>query len=233
MTDLSCGLTKSAKSDILSIKYGQPVPGANVMSDANSKNIKSVIDTAIGLFKEKGYENVSVNDICKAAGVARSSFYLMFSGKKDIIDRILADVRLDSSELTNDLITARNDYERMWVLCSRYLKIANSFGPELTGTLFRLELLGELDILSEVHKIDKWMTELTKNAQAMGVIKSPEPAEIIAPLSVSMVYYVTYDWCKSKGGFSLQKRAREVTETVLNLAQEYRWTEAQKNNTQF
>ena len=203
------------------------------MSEISSKHIKSVIEAAIGLFKEKGYENVSVNDICKAAGVARSSFYLMFSGKKDIVDRILSDVRLDSNELTNDLITAKNDYERMWVLCNRYLKVANSFGPEMTGTMFRLELLDEIDLLGEVHKIDEWMIELTRNAQEMGVIKSPEPAEIIAPASVSIVYYATYEWCKSKGGFSLQRRARELSEAVLNVAPAYRWTEEQKNKTEF
>lgn len=203
------------------------------MSEISSKHIKSVIEAAVVLFKEKGYENVSVNDICKAAGVARSSFYLMFSGKKDIVDRILSDVRLDSNELTNDLITAKNDYERMWVLCNRYLKVANSFGPEMTGTMFRLELLDEIDLLDEVHKIDDWMIELTRNAQEMGVIKSPEPAEIIAPASVSIVYYATYEWCKSKGGFSLQRRARELTEAVLNVAPAYRWTEEQKNKTEF
>lgn len=203
------------------------------MSEISSKHIKSVIEAAVVLFKEKGYENVSVNDICKAAGVARSSFYLMFSGKKDIVDRILSNVRLDSNELTNDLITAKNDFERMWVLCNRYLKVANSFGPEMTGTLFRLELLEEIDLLGEVHKIDAWMIELTRNAQEMGVIKSPEPAKIIAPASVDIVYYVTYEWCKSKGGFSLQRRARELSETVLNVASAYRWTEEQKNKTEF
>ena len=203
------------------------------MSEISSKHIKSVIEAAIELFKEKGYENVSVNDICKAAGVARSSFYLMFSGKKDIVDRILSDVRLDSNELTNDLITAKNDFERMWVLCNRYLKVANSFGPEMTGTMFRLELLDEIDLLDEVHKIDDWMIELTRNAQEMGVIKSPEPAEIIAPASVDIVYYATYEWCKSKGGFSLQRRARELSEAVLNVAPAYRWTEEQKDKTEF
>ena len=203
------------------------------MSEISSKHIKSVIEAAVVLFKEKGYENVSVNAICKTAGVARSSFYLMFSGKKDIVDRILSDVRLDSNELTNDLITAKNDFERMWVLCNRYLKVANSFGPEMTGTMFRLELLDEIDLLDEVHKIDDWMIELTRNAQEMGVIKSPEPAEVIAPASVDIVYYATYEWCKSKGGFSLQRRARELSEAVLNVAPAYRWTEEQKNKTEF
>ncbi|MCF0137623.1 MAG: TetR/AcrR family transcriptional regulator [Oscillospiraceae bacterium] len=193
------------------------------MHEASSKHTKLIMDTAVELFKRQGYEAVSVNDICKAAGIARSSFYLVFSGKKDIIDRLLADVRLSSDELVRQLITAPNDYERMWVLCCRYLDVALNFGPELLGSLLRLELMGELDLLGEVHRIDDWMTELGKNCKAMGIIRSPEPAEVIVPLSVSMVYFLTYEWCKCGGDFSLKDRARHVTESVLNVAEEYRW----------
>ena len=33
-----------------------------------------IADAAVGLFRDRGYETVSVGDICAAAGVARSSF---------------------------------------------------------------------------------------------------------------------------------------------------------------
>lgn len=60
------------------------------MPNANSKNMKLIVDTAISLFKEHGYQNVSVNEICKSANIPRSSFYTIFSGKKDIINYVLS-----------------------------------------------------------------------------------------------------------------------------------------------
>jgi AcrR family transcriptional regulator len=199
------------------------------MPDINSKHTKRIIEAAVELFKTEGYEKVSVNDICKAAGVARSSFYLVFSRKKDIIEKMLADAIAEHSDLTSSIISAPNDFERMWVICCRYLSLAETFGPELSGSFFRLELLGEIDIIDEVHIIDEWVTKLAKYAQDMGIILSREPAEIIAPICVSTVYYTTYDWCKRKGSFSLRQSARRTAEAILNVAPEYRWTEEQYN----
>lgn len=191
------------------------------MSESNTKNAKQIIEAAVKLFRERGYENVSVNDICKAAGVARSTFYLTFSGKKDIIDKILSDVRLDRDEFFGDFIAAENDFERMWILCCRYLAVASSFGPEMTGTLFRLELMGELDVMDAVHTVDEWFVKMTKNAQKAGVIKNTQPPEVLAPMGVNSAYYTTYEWCKRKGAFNLKQVVRRRAEVIYNLAPEW------------
>ena len=195
------------------------------MPDSNTKFAKTIIDAAVNLFRERGYENVSVNDICKAAGIARSTFYLSFAGKKEIIDKILSDVRLDRDEFFGDFIVAENDFERMWILCNRYLTVAINFGPKLVGSLLRLELLGELDILSMVHQVDEWMIKLLSNSQKTGIILSPEPAEHIAPLGVNMAYYTTYEWCKQMGDFNLRQVVRRRAEEIYSVAPEWRMSE--------
>ena len=195
------------------------------MPDSNTKFAKTIINAAVKLFKEKGYENVSVNDICKEADIARSTFYLTFAGKKEIIDKILSDVRLDRDEFFGDFIAAENDFERMWILCDRYLAVTLNFGPELTGALFRLELMGELDVMDTVHTVDEWMIKLCSNSQKTGVILSPEPAEKIAPLGVELAYYTVYEWCKRKGSFNLRQAVRRKEEELYNIAQEWRMSE--------
>lgn len=37
---------------------------------------------AVALFRKLGYEKTTVNDICREADIARSTFYLNFAGKK-------------------------------------------------------------------------------------------------------------------------------------------------------
>lgn len=197
------------------------------MSEASTKSQKCIIESAIRLFKEKGYEAVSVNDICKTANIARSTFYLNFAGKKDIIVMILNDVRHDRDDFFGDFVAAANDFERMWILCNRYLTVAINFGPELTGALFRLELLEELDVMDTTHKVDEWMIQLAANAQKAGVILSPEPAEVIAPLGVDIAYYSTYEWCKRKGDFNLRQVVRRRAEATYNIAPEYRMSDAE------
>lgn len=186
---------------------------------------KQITDHAVRLFRERGYENVSVNDICKAAGIARSTFYLTFSGKKNIIDKMLSDVRLNRDEFFGDFIAAGNDFERMWILCCRYLSVAESNGPEVTGALLRLDLMGEINILDSVHTVDGWFVQMTKNAQNAGVILCPEPAESLAPLGVDIAYYTTYEWCRRKGSFNLRQTVRRRAEAVYGIAPEHRMSE--------
>ena len=197
------------------------------MSFQESKHSALITQTAVELFKKHGYENVSVNEICKEAGLSRSSFYAAFSSKRDIVDYILAKAKADETTVLEIFVDAKNDFERMWVLCDRYLAIAYQFGPALTGTVMRLELMGELDNLRQIHAADSWFIRLMRNCQQAGVILSREPAEVLAPLGVDMVYQVTYDWCRRGGDFSLRRKARICSEIIYNVAPEYRWTPEQ------
>jgi len=47
-----------------------------------------LVDAAIELFERKGFVSVSVDDIAKAAGVARTTFYLYFPAKIDLANEI-------------------------------------------------------------------------------------------------------------------------------------------------
>ena len=192
------------------------------MAGTRSKHEKQIIEAALKLFREKGYENVTVNDICTQAGIARSTFYINFSNKREIVDRLIADARLDREVFFGDFVAAENDFERMWILCDRYLTVALEFGPEVVATLFSMELMGEPDILDLTHQVDEWMIQLCSNAQKAGVILSGEPAEVIAPMAVSMAYYTTYEWAKRRGSFDLRRVTRQRSEALLNLAAGYR-----------
>ncbi|MDR0503776.1 MAG: TetR/AcrR family transcriptional regulator [Treponema sp.] len=49
---------------------------------------KSIFDNAIKLFTQKGYENVSINDIADSVGIRQSAVYNHFSSKQEILDTI-------------------------------------------------------------------------------------------------------------------------------------------------
>ena len=51
---------------------------------------KALLDTAFSLFVDHGFIKTSVADITKKAGVAKGTFYLYFSDKYDIRDKLIA-----------------------------------------------------------------------------------------------------------------------------------------------
>ena len=186
-----------------------------------------IADAAVGLFRDRGYETVSVGDICAAAGVARSSFYRAFSCKNDILRRIFEHTDANSIVSVEELLAAENDFDRMWIIGDRYISLSRSLGPELSNTFMCMTARGEIDLLALGHSVDSWFIRLTRNCQKTGIIRSREPAELLGPLMVDMVYHELYVWGMRKGNYPIRARARLVTETLVNLAPEYRWTEQQ------
>lgn len=193
------------------------------MADSSSKLARPIIEAAVRLFKKNGFASVSVNDICAEAGIARSSFYRVFSGKKEIISTILEDARSIQNASVGDLLDAENDFERMWALCDRNLAIVLDFGPELTGSLLGLELSEPIGIVDILHGMDPWLIKLTRNAQKAGIILNPEAPEILAPMVTDLMYQVAYDWCRCKGNYSLRRKARTLAEVAFYVAPNYRW----------
>lgn len=59
--------------------------------ELNKKQKKeSLLNTAFSLFTSKGFQNTSISDIVTNAGVAKGTFYLYFTDKYDIRNKLIA-----------------------------------------------------------------------------------------------------------------------------------------------
>ncbi|WJH33025.1 FAD-dependent oxidoreductase [Paenibacillus sp. CC-CFT747] len=56
-----------------------------LMRSATRRKRELVIETALQLFIDKGYENVSVDDIIQSTGTSKGTFYHYFSSKEDLL----------------------------------------------------------------------------------------------------------------------------------------------------
>jgi AcrR family transcriptional regulator len=57
-----------------------------------SRQKAAIVQTAISLFRGKGYEAVTIADIVDAAGIGRSTFYKNFRNKKDLFIECIRDI---------------------------------------------------------------------------------------------------------------------------------------------
>lgn len=53
---------------------------------------RQLLDAAIEAFGSKGYHETQVSDIIECAGVARGTFYLHFTGKREIFDAVMEEL---------------------------------------------------------------------------------------------------------------------------------------------
>lgn len=62
-----------------------------VKIELNKKQKKeSLLNTAFSLFTSKGFQKTSISDIVNSAGAAKSTFYLYFSDKYDLRNKLIA-----------------------------------------------------------------------------------------------------------------------------------------------
>jgi AcrR family transcriptional regulator len=79
---------------------------------------RELIDTAETLFLKKGYNETTISDIVKTAGVAQGTFYYYFKTKDEVLDAIADNYLLEMSHLA-EKVAGREDLnavEKMLVL---------------------------------------------------------------------------------------------------------------------
>lgn len=177
---------------------------------------------AIELFKAHGYSNVSVRQICNAAGVARSTFYSMYRSKDDLVISIYT-VEMDSPEKSlEELVHMKNDLERLWAIYSKYVNLALIVWPEVSAALMSIELNNNVGICDAMKKVRRYTVALCQNCQEQGLVMNQWPAEQLIPMVSAAITYETYEWCRCKGDYPLQENARMTFAALLNVPKKYR-----------
>lgn len=84
------------------------------MAAAQDKKLEKkrrILDSAYQLFKSKNVYNTAVDDIVKAAGIARGTFYLYFKDKSDLIEQLLFFKSAESMKgIVHELSSAAGTY---------------------------------------------------------------------------------------------------------------------------
>lgn len=73
------------------------------MGEKSSQKKQFILETARGIFMEKGYKDVTMKDIVEACGISRGGLYLYFESTKEIFQEVL---KLESQE-TDDLFAVK------------------------------------------------------------------------------------------------------------------------------
>ncbi len=190
--------------------------------ESKQKSAMKIGEVAIKLFKEKGYSNVSVSDICEAAGVARSSFYVNFSSKGEIAAFMVKNIKSELATDLNSFMNAENDFDRLMLLYSYYVDMSEDYGYELMSALINAELEKPIGMFDNMTGLSDWFESLVRNCQKLGIIRNlGDPAQLVY-FGIQTSIADLFDWCRKKGTYSLREKTRRDMEMFYDVAPEYR-----------
>lgn len=120
-----------------------------------------IMDVALHMFSERGYEAVSIRDICGEVGIKESTLYYHFKNKQDILDSLFIRFEEHVNSLLNVLHSpdAWNDSRRPsfeWI--DTYFFDQYLLDP-FCNMMMRLMLIEQLHNKDIQQKYNRWLFE--------------------------------------------------------------------------
>ena len=193
------------------------------MAERNTKErIKQI---ALSLFREKGFENVTINEICKASGVNKHTFYYYFKSKDDLLDdyhEISYDI--DTSSFV-EILNAENFIEQLWFSYKPFFERINDSGTEIARQLFIKNLNRDVGTFRLDDKRDSMLAlqqDIIKKAQAAGEMRNMSDPKMLLSLMHHLLMSTSFAWVMSGGGFSFEEASRGEMEVLFDVKAELR-----------
>lgn len=176
------------------------------------KTRNKIYDVSIRLMKKSGFDNVTIEDISKKAGVSVGAFYHYFASKNDIFNEIYnqGDYYFEKTVAPN--LKDGSSNEKIIRFFKYYAEFNLKNGLDFTKQLYNSQ--NKLFI-----KKNRYIQILLQNIIAEGQVKNEisnkmSPEEITDFLFIS-VRGIIYDWCLHEGDYDLEEAILKYLDQLL------------------
>lgn len=145
------------------------------MSDATVPSTRTaVVAAAIALFAEHGFDATSVEQIARAAGVSRSTFFRQFGGKEDVV---FADHEELLRALAEDL---DRPHDNPWAaVCDASLRVFRHFAADPELARRRYAVVREVPALREREIVTVFRYERLFDEYLRGALPGLDPVDAV------------------------------------------------------
>ena len=177
-----------------------------------------LLELAVGVFNERGYEAASMEDLAKASGFTKSTFYHHVSGKEELL-RMAVDRALTALAAALDEVAAAGG-RPVEQLENAIRRTAEVLLAELPYVTLLLRVRGNTDIersaLARRRAIDGRLAALVKAAADAGEIRHDVEPRLASRLLFGMVNSIS-EWYRPGGRASARQ---EIVDAVVGIALE-------------
>ena len=162
---------------------------------------KKIIEAARRLIAANGFDNVSIGDIVKEAGVSTGSFYTYFKKKEDIVEELNKNDFYHLAEIVTKM-EKESLIERLKYYSREFLGVIENTGIEICRQWVRNNVapqimdLGGSDTTKYVHDYESMRTILI-DAVARKELREDAPVDDLALFINAEIYGLMIAWCMS------------------------------------
>lgn len=178
----------------------------------------ALFDAAMELFRRHGYDNVSIQQICKAANLTRNAFYYYFESKEALLASYFENIPSFTEKLLSALFSLPNDWEKLWYLFEAHLMLIESEGISICRAFLKINMNGSGDLLTKYYLSDSVCIPLIKSCQASGLISNKTEPQKLNYLATRLISGILLTWCCKDGSFDLVPDCKEAFTVLMSPA---------------
>lgn len=184
---------------------------------------RKILETAVRLFDERGYDKVTVADICREAGFSVGAFYHYFRSK----DQVLVERYLPFARQVDSFYQAinhrareegRSALERLARYADLFFKYIEEAGPEALKTAFATQIepgfkysLATADMFRPHQELERLIAEGQRSGEIRTDLDPGELARILYRFMVGTLF----TWCLVDGSYSLREAGRRCLQLAV------------------
>lgn len=183
---------------------------------------KTIKDAALKLFLQRGYQNVTVVDICEACNITKPTFYNHIGKKEyliiDLYDDIIAEI------LGNPIrfVDCDSNYEQLVMIFSVLITISKQYGPDLFSAMLIANLTENHHSFDMRKELTNLCIRTIERAQSKGEIGNLAPAESLYHGIGHMFMGFETSWCIYQGKYGYEKEFFNALNDMLIVRDDLR-----------
>ncbi|MGI6575887.1 MAG: TetR/AcrR family transcriptional regulator [bacterium] len=167
---------------------------------------KALFASAITLFTEKGFDNVSIDDIVQKAGTSKGTFYTHFKSKSQVIIEQFRQMDEHYLQIAAQLRQYDSATAKLLAFTSKQLAfIKEKVGLDVLKVVYITQLTdsGEKFVVDENRPLYKILREIIIEGQKKGEFRDDlDPVELTYMVTRCMRASF-FDWCVHNGSYDI------------------------------
>ena len=185
------------------------------MSDLSTKD--KIFIVASELFKEKGYNEVTINDICEACEITKSTFYYHLKSKQEIILHYYDYIISNLTPVLTQMLDISSPWEQTVLLFDGLIQNIMDLGHDINSQLMIINLQensGIFDLREDLADIARRIIQ--KGQEAQQIRNTSSPRHLYEAAAYMFTGY-EFMWCSLKGQFDWRDKFFNSLEIMFDV----------------
>jgi len=179
-----------------------------------------IMECATSLFRDKGYHNVTVDEIIEEADSSKGGFYNHFKSKEELLLNMLTLLDERYAEYLDEAEPETNALEDILSFIEHVLITIDTFiGLDFISVIYSSQIKDAAFpnfSITPQRVYYRALVSFIEEGKANNFFKKGVPTDQMIRFITTAVRGVIYDWCLYRGSFDLADYGKEVVTVVLH-----------------